>query len=84
MQPRTFSDVVDIILNINQYIVFLIFAITFIVLLWTIVNAWILNGGNQETVNKAKGTITISIIVLVIMSGIWGILAVLKSTLVGF
>ena len=81
--PKNFKDFVNIIVDLNQTLVSLIFALTFIVLAWTIVNTWIIKGGDEAEVEKGKKVITIGIIVLIIMSGIWGILALLRAGLFG-
>ena len=81
--PKNFKGFVDIILDINQTLVYLIFALTFIVLAWAIINTWILHAGDEASVEKGKKIITVGIVVLVIMSGIWGILALLRSGIFG-
>lgn len=82
-QPADFKGFVNIILDINQTLVVVIFALTMIVLLWSITKTWILGVGNAEEVEKGKKVVTIGIIVLVIMSGIWGILEILQSGIFG-
>lgn len=81
--PKDFKGFVDIILDINQTLVYLIFALTFIVLAWAVVNTWILNAGDEASIAKGKQIITVGVVVLVIMSGIWGILALLRAGIFG-
>jgi len=78
---RTFSGVVNTVLKINQYLIYFIFTLTFLVLIWTVINTWIINVGDETSVAKGKKIVTVGIIVLVVMSGMWGILAILRSTL---
>jgi len=82
-EPTDFKSFVDIILDINQTLVYLIFALTFVVLAWAVINTWILNAGDEAEVEKGKKIVTIGVVVLVIMSGIWGILSLLRSGIFG-
>ena len=81
--PEDFKSLVGIFTGLIDLLIVLIFAITILVLIWAIVNTWIFNAGNEEEVKKGKKIVTIGIIVLVIMSGIWGILALLRSSIFG-
>ncbi len=81
--PKDFKGLVGIILDIIDVLVVFVFALTFIVLIWGIIKAWIINGGDKTEIDKGKKVISVGIIVLVIMSGIWGILELLTSSLFG-
>lgn len=80
---RNFSSLVDVFIDIISLLVPLVFSLTFIVLMWGIIKAWILNAGDTAEIEKGKKLVIVGIIVLVIMSGIWGILALLRSSLFG-
>jgi hypothetical protein len=45
------------------------------------VDAWIINGGDSEKVEEGKQFVFVGIVALVVMSGIWGILNILQSSL---
>lgn len=79
--PRDFKDFVNVIMGINQLLVSVIFTLTFLVIAWAVIEAWIINGGDEESVKDGRRTLTIGVVVLVIMSSIWGILAVLRAGL---
>jgi hypothetical protein len=79
-----FADLVDVFLGINQLLVLLIFALTFLVLAWTVIRTWIIGGGDEHEVESGKRVVTIGIIALVVMSGIWGILALLRAGIFGY
>ena len=81
--PRNFSEFVFVLVDLIQLLVVLIFALTFIVLIWAIVNTWILKGGEQESVEKGKKVVTTGVIVLVIMLGVWGIIELLRAGIFG-
>ena len=81
--PTTFSSFVGTITGLIQTLIVVIFALTFLVIIWTVVKTWILSGGDETEVEKGKYTVTSGVVVLVIMSGIWGILALLRRGIFG-
>ncbi len=78
---RNFSDVVNKLLGIIDLIVPLLFGLTLLYIIWGVVDAWIIHGGDEGRVEEGKNTLIVGIIALVVMSGIWGILSILKSSL---
>ena len=81
--PTDFRSLVGIFINLLNLIIPLIFGLTFIVLIWGITKAWILNVGDQAEIDKGKKLVVAGIIGLVVMSGIWGILALFRSSIFG-
>lgn len=80
-QPSTFGGFVDVILDLIQLLIAGIFTLTLLVFIWGVVQAWILNGGDEKKVDEGKQIVTAAVIGLVVMSGIWGIVALLRSGL---
>jgi hypothetical protein len=78
---NNFADVVDFFLNIISLLIPLIFAVTLLYIVWNVIDAWIINGGEKEKIESGKNTIIVGLIALVIMSGIWGILNILRDSL---
>lgn len=78
---ENFSDLINEFIGIIMLLVPLIFGLTLLVIVWRVVDAWIINGGDESKVEEGKHTILVGIVALVVMSGIWGILAVLQSSL---
>lgn len=70
----TFIELIDIFVTV-------VFALTFTVILWQIIKAWIINGGNETKVKEANTTIFIGVIVMVIMVSVWAIVRILQSPL---
>jgi len=79
-QGLSFKGIVANLLDFGQVIVLTIFALSFLVVLWKIIETWILKGGEPEARAKGKKVIITSIIVLVVMSGLWGILELLINS----
>lgn len=79
--PTTFAELVGLFLWTIQLIIPLIFAVTLLFLVWKIVDAWILGGGDVNKVEEGKKYALIGVVALVVMSSVWGILNLLRSTL---
>ena len=82
--PQNFAEVVDLILSYIQMLIPVIFALTFIVLAWGVIKAWILNDGDAKKVGEGRILVVWGIIGLVVMSGLWGILALVRQSFFGF
>ena len=78
---ENFSDLVNAFIGIIMLLIPLIFALTLLVIVWRVIDAWIINGGDESKVEEGKNTILVGILALVVMSGIWGILRILQNSL---
>jgi len=76
-----FSDLVARFIELISLLVPIVFALTFLVIAWGVINAWIINGGDQQAVERGKNIALTGVIALVVMFGVWGILAMLQSSL---
>lgn len=81
--PTSFKGLVDFAIGFIDILVLLIFALTFLVLVWSIIRTWIIGGAEPAEIEKGKKIITTGVIVLVVMSGIWGIIAFLRMSIFG-
>jgi len=66
---------------INDYLIPLIFAIAFIVFLWFIFLYFIAGGADEEKRAKGKQFLMWSIIGFVLMFSLWGIIALIRSSI---
>lgn len=80
-EERSFASLVNDLLEIIDLLVLVVFAITFIMIMWGTIQAWIIKGGDASEVEKGRKIVTVGIIALVVMTGIWGILAILRNSL---
>jgi len=81
--PKSFGSLVDLFLSIINLLITFIFALTFIVLVWAIIRTWVIGGAEEAQVEKGKKIITTGVLVLVVMVGIWGIIALLRGGIFG-
>ena len=83
MEEKTFAGFVEMITDLIGIIVIVLFSLTFIVFLWNVVRNIMLQGGDEYSLAKGKQVLLWGVIVLTIMIGIWGILALLQTTFFG-
>jgi hypothetical protein len=80
---KTFTDIVELILGYVNLLIPLLFAVTFLMVGWGVVNAWIVNGGNSEKIEEGKMIALWGVIGLVVMVGVWALVAILRKSLFG-
>jgi len=81
--PNNFAELVDVFLDILSMLVPLIFSIALIFIIWRIVDAWILNAGDTNKLEEGRKYAFWGVLVLVVMSSIWGIIQLLRSSIFG-
>ena len=87
MQPgqiNDFNSLVNYLIEIINLIIPIIFGLIVLVIVWRLIEAWVIGGGDTTKVEVGKQTAITGVIVLVILSAIWGILNLLRSSLFGF
>ncbi len=80
--PQDFKGLVGIFLNIINFIIPLIFGLAFLMFLWGITRAWILGGGDEKSVSAGKQIALAGIIGFVVMVGVWGIVALIRDSII--
>ena len=81
--PQNFAELVGMFVGLLSLVIPFIFTLTLLVIIWKIIDTWIINAGDAAKIEEGKKFAIIGIIVLVIMSGIWGILRLLRASLFG-
>lgn len=71
----TFIEIIDVL-------VLVVFALTFVFLLWQIIKGWILDGGNEIKAKEARTSIFFGVIVLAVMASVWAIVRILQSAII--
>lgn len=82
-QPGNFAELVDFFLSIIGLVIPLIFAITLLVIVWKLVDTWILNADNENKIEEGRQYALWGVLVLVVMSTIWAILRLLRNSIFG-
>ena len=79
--PTTFAELVVFFVDIINSLIVVIFALAFVVMMWKIIDAWIIHADNDTKREEGKAVALTSVIVMVIMASIWGILSFLKASI---
>lgn len=82
-KPTNLKSLVAIIIDIIRTLTLLVFALTFLAVMWGVIKGWVIQGGDAEGVESGKKVVLVGVIALVIMSSIWGILELLDAGLFG-
>ena len=80
---KNFADLSAYFIDLLAMFVPIIIALTIVVLSWGIIKAWVINGGDETSVEEGKKIALIGVVALVFMFGIWGILELLQSSIPG-
>ena len=78
--PSTFTELVSRLTELIGLLIPVVIGLTFIFIAWKVLSAWVINGGDTESVEKGKNAALIGVVVLVFMFGLWGLLAVLQTS----
>ena len=81
--PTNFKSFVALITGIIGKLILFIFALTFLAFMWGVIKGWVIQGGNEEGIQRGKKVVLAGIVGFVIMVSIWGILRLLQSSLLG-
>jgi len=81
--PTTFAGLVNFFIGIIDLLVVLIFGLAFVVVMWKIIDTWIINVNNDTKRAEGKMIAIVAVVVMVIMVGIWSILKVLQRSFFG-
>ncbi|OGG85709.1 hypothetical protein A2392_02825 [Candidatus Kaiserbacteria bacterium RIFOXYB1_FULL_46_14] len=81
--PKNFSELVGLFIGILTPVISLIFAITLLIIVWKLIDAWIINPGDTKKLDEGRQYAIWGIIGLVVMSTIWAIVRMIQSSLFG-
>lgn len=78
--PTTFAELVSLFLTFINYLIPFLFAVIFVFVIWKIVDAWVINAGDEKKVAEGKTLILVAVLVFVLMLSTWGIIAMLRAS----
>lgn len=81
--PTTYKGLVISIVDIINIIIPAIFAATFVYFVWKMIDAWVINAGDETRRIEGKKYATAAVIAFVVMISAWGIVAMIKQSLFG-
>jgi hypothetical protein len=81
--PTTFAQLVAFILMYIGYLIPFMLGVVFVIIVWKIFNAWVLNADDPDKQAEGRTLAITAVIVFVIMISAWGIVALLRRSLFG-
>lgn len=79
----TFAELLGKGLAIINTVIPLLISVVVLFFIWKVVDAWVINGGDETKVAEGKQTALIGVVVLVVMLTVWGIVAFLRQGIFG-
>lgn len=80
--PTTFAGLVNFFLDIINQIIPLIIGLAFLFIVWKLIDAWIIHADDPGKLEEGRTVAITGVVVMVCMLSIWGILNILKNSLV--
>jgi hypothetical protein len=81
--PATYSDLVTHIIGIINILIPAVFAIVFLYFVWKMIDSWIIHAGDEKGREEGKQYAVAAVIAFVVMVSVWGIVAMIKSSIFG-
>ena len=81
--PTSFAELVNGLIGIINIIIPTFFGLLFVYVIWKIVDAWILNAGNEQKREEGKQLVTVAVLIFVLMVSAWGVVALIQQSLFG-
>lgn len=81
MKPTTYSEFVELIVDLINLIIPALFAVVFVFFIWKMIDAWIIRGGDESAREEGKKYAVAAVIAFVLMISAWGIVAMIQNSL---
>ena len=81
--PTTFAGLVGLFINLLNMLIPIFFTIAFLFVIWKIIDAWIINAGDERKVAEGKTYVVVGVFVFALMLSAWGLVRLLRSTVLG-
>jgi hypothetical protein len=81
--PTTFRELVNVFVGLINLLIPLIFTAIFVFMIWKLIDAWILNVGDEKKRTEGKFYVMAAILALFLAVSTWGIITLLRQSLLG-
>ncbi len=81
--PTDIKSLAAFILRFIEILIPALFAVVFVYVIWKIINAWVIHGGDETKRAEGRRLVVIAVLVFVVMISTWGIVALIKNSLFG-
>lgn len=82
-QPSDFTGLVTMIIDLINLAIPVLFSVVFVFLIWKVFDSWVLNAGDESKREDGKKYALTAVIVFVVMLSAWGIVIMIKESLLG-
>ena len=82
-QPTSFAGFVNVVIDLINLAIPVLFGVVFIYLAWKVFDSWILNAGDETKREEGKRYALTAVIVIVVMISAWGIVLMIRQSLLG-
>lgn len=79
----TFSSVVTGIGGLFDAVIAFLIALIVAFLIWRVVTAWVIGGGDPNEIERGKQSVYAGFIVLICVLGLWSIVLIVRQTFLG-
>jgi hypothetical protein len=80
--PTTFSGLIVFFISIVNTLIPLLFAAAFLVIIWKVIDAWVIHPDDGSKVEEGKTIVITGVVVMVVMLSVWGILNILIKSII--
>lgn len=81
--PTTFAGLVNMIIGAINVLIPVLIAVVFLYFAWKIIDAWVLNAGDETKRTEGKQLLVVAVISLTVMMSAWGIVAMIQQSIFG-
>ncbi|MCA9357821.1 hypothetical protein KC902_01025 [Candidatus Kaiserbacteria bacterium] len=83
MKPTTYSELVELIINIINLAIPALFGVVFVFFIWKMIDSWVIRGGEESAREAGNKYAVAAVIAFVLMISAWGIVALIKDSIFG-
>lgn len=81
--PTTFKGLVGFIIGFINILIPALFGVLFLYIVWKIIDAWVINAGNEQKREEGKQLVVVAVLVFVLMISAWGVVTLIEQSLFG-
>jgi hypothetical protein len=80
-EAENFADVVSIFVSLINAAIPVVLALILLFVAWKAIDTWVINAGDEKKISEGKQLIVTSVIVMVVISSVWGLVSLLRNSL---
>lgn len=81
--PTSFKGLVNLVIEFINILIPALFAVLFVFIVWKIIDAWVINAGDERKREEGRRLVVVAVVVFVLMISTWGIVALIKQSVFG-